>query len=78
MGWFFLTRSSLGELGMFSVLGFLIALELNNLTIKLSINKANPAKMLPNARRLIGFMRSGSFSLMEIRGGKRGFVIVTK
>ena len=28
----------------------------------------NPAKMLPNARRLIGFMRSGSFSLMEIRG----------
>ena len=35
----------------------------------------NPAKMLPNARRLIG---SGSFSLMEIRGGKRGFVIVTK
>ena len=29
----------------------------------------NPAKMLPNARRLIGFMRSGSFSLMEIRGG---------
>ena len=38
----------------------------------------NPAKMLPNARRLIGFMRSGSFSLMEIRGGKRGFVIVTK
>lgn len=38
----------------------------------------NPAKILPYARRLIGFMRSGSFSLMEIRGGKRGFVIVTK
>lgn len=33
----------------------------------------NPAKMLPNARRLIGFMRSGSFSLMEIRGGKTRF-----
>lgn len=38
----------------------------------------NPAKMLPNARRLIGLIRSGSFSLIEIRGGKRGFVIVTK
>lgn len=38
----------------------------------------NPAKILPNARRLIGLMRSGLVSLIEIRGGKRGFVIVTK
>ena len=37
-----------------------------------------PGKILPNARRLIGFMMYWAFSLMEIRGGKRGFVIVTK
>lgn len=29
----------------------------------------NPARMLPNARRLIGLIRSGLFSFMIIRGG---------
>lgn len=38
----------------------------------------NPAKILPSARRLMGFMSLGLFSLIVIRGGYRGFVIVTK
>lgn len=38
----------------------------------------NPAIMLPNARRLMGLIRSGLFSLIVIKGGKRGFVMVTK
>lgn len=38
----------------------------------------NPAKMLPNARRLIGFMRSGSFSLMEIRGGENAVLLLLR
>lgn len=38
----------------------------------------NPARMLPNARRLIGLIRFGSFSLIEINGGNRGFVMTTK
>lgn len=38
----------------------------------------NPARMLPNARRLIGLVRSGLFSLIEINGGNRGFVMTTK
>lgn len=37
-----------------------------------------PARMLPNARRLIGLMRFGLFSLIVISGEYRGFVIVTK
>lgn len=38
----------------------------------------NPAKILPNARRLIGLIRFGLFSLIEIIGGNRGFDITTK
>lgn len=37
-----------------------------------------PAKILPNARRLIGLISLGLFSLIDIIGGYRGFVIVTK
>lgn len=38
----------------------------------------NPAKILPSASRLIGLISSGSFSLMMIVEGKRGFVIRVK
>lgn len=38
----------------------------------------NPAIMLPNARRLMGFINLGLFSLMMISGGNRGLVIDTK
>lgn len=38
----------------------------------------NFVKMFLNVRCLIGFMRFGLFLLMEIRGGKCGFVIVMK
>lgn len=38
----------------------------------------NPARMLPNARRLIGLIKFGLFSLIEIIGGNRGFVMTTK
>ena len=38
----------------------------------------NPASMLPNARRLMGLMRLGLFSLIMISGGYRGFVMHTK
>lgn len=38
----------------------------------------NPARMLPIARRLIGLIMFGSFSLIVINGENRGFVIVTK
>lgn len=38
----------------------------------------NPARMLPNASRLIGLIISGLFSLMVIVAGKRGLVIRTK
>lgn len=37
-----------------------------------------PAKILPNANRLIGFINFGSFSLIIIVGGNRGLVIETK
>lgn len=38
----------------------------------------NPARMLPSARRLIGFISLGLFSLIIIIGGNRGLVIDTK
>lgn len=38
----------------------------------------NPARILPNAKRLMGLIRSGLFSLIEISGGYRGLVITTK
>lgn len=38
----------------------------------------NPAKMLPKARRLIGFTSIGLFSLIVIKGGNRGFDIKAK
>lgn len=38
----------------------------------------NPARILPNASRLIGLISNGLFSLMMIVGGKRGLVISTK
>lgn len=38
----------------------------------------NPARMLPNASRLIGLITSGLFSLMIIVAGKRGLVIRAK
>lgn len=33
----------------------------------------NPAKMLPIIKRIIGFINRGSFSLIKMRGGNRGF-----
>lgn len=33
----------------------------------------NPAKMLPNNRRVIGFVSRGLFSLIKMRGENRGF-----
>lgn len=41
-------------------------------------NTINPAKILPSARRLIGFKRFGLFSLIVISGGNRGLVITVK
>lgn len=38
----------------------------------------NPAKILPNARRLIGLIRLGLFSFMEMSGVYRGLVMETK
>lgn len=38
----------------------------------------NPAMMLPSARRLIGLISMGLFSLMLIWGVNRGLVIRTK
>lgn len=38
----------------------------------------NPARMLPSASRLIGFISIGLFSLIMIVVGKRGLVIRTK
>lgn len=39
---------------------------------------SRPARMLPQARRLIGLRTIGSFSLMGDRGAKRGWPMVTK
>lgn len=38
----------------------------------------NPARMLPSASRLIGFISRGLFSFMVIVGRKRGLVISAK
>lgn len=38
----------------------------------------SPAMILPSARRLIGLISVGLFSLMVICGGKRGLVIRVK
>lgn len=38
----------------------------------------NPARILPNASRLIGLISSGLFSLIVIVEGKRGLDIRTK
>lgn len=38
----------------------------------------NPARMLPQARRLIGLITAGLFSLIGERGRNRGVPIVTK
>lgn len=38
----------------------------------------NPAIMLPNASRLIGLIRLGLFSLIEMSGGYRGLDMMTK
>lgn len=38
----------------------------------------NPARILPRAKRLMGFINLGLFSLIIIRGGNRGLVIDTK
>lgn len=37
-----------------------------------------PAKILPRAKRLMGFMRVGLFSLRRISGEYRGFVMRAK
>ena len=37
-----------------------------------------PARMLPSARRLIGLIRFGLFSLMVMSGENRGLVIIVK
>lgn len=37
-----------------------------------------PAKILPNARRLMGLISLGLSSVIVIKGKYRGFVIVTK
>ena len=36
------------------------------------LERINPAKILPINRRLIGLINIGLFSLMFMRGGKRG------
>lgn len=41
-------------------------------------NTTNPAIMLPRARRLIGLIRFGLFSLIVISGENRGLVIIVK
>lgn len=41
-------------------------------------NITNPAIMLPSAKRLIGLIRFGLFSLIVISGGNRGLVIIAK
>lgn len=38
----------------------------------------NPAKMLPTARRLIGFINFGLFSLIKMRVVKRGYPVKAK
>lgn len=38
----------------------------------------NPARILPSARRLIGLIRCGLFSLIVISGENRGLVIMVK
>lgn len=38
----------------------------------------NPAKMLPTARRLIGFISRGLFSLIVISVVKRGYPVMVK
>lgn len=38
----------------------------------------SPATMLPQARRLMGLITAGSFSLMGDRGGNRGVPMATK
>lgn len=40
--------------------------------------RISPATILPQARRLIGLMTAGSFSLIGERAGKRGVPMVTK
>lgn len=38
----------------------------------------NPARILPNAKRLIGLIKLGLFSFMEMSGVYRGLVMETK
>lgn len=42
------------------------------------IVRINPAKMLPRARRVMGFVRFGLFSLIGDIGGKRGWLSKAK